>query len=77
MVNEAEKKYIETMQKKTGEERLKIAMDLRKFVIKLAEQNIKIQSPKISKKELKIALQKRIYGFGFPFENSKEKIRQS
>ena len=29
MENKAEKKYIEIMQKKTGEERLKIAMDLR------------------------------------------------
>ena len=66
----SEKKYIEIMQKKTGEERLKIAMELRNFVIKMAECNIKNQNPKISKKELKIALQKRIYGSGFPFENS-------
>lgn len=58
------------MRQKTGEERLKIAMDLRNFVIKLAEYNIKNQNPKISKKELKIALQKRIYGTGFPFKNS-------
>jgi hypothetical protein len=70
MENKAEKKYIEIMRKKTGEERLKIALDLRNFVIKLAEQNIKNQNPKISKKELKVALQKRIYGTGFPFENS-------
>jgi hypothetical protein len=81
MKNKAEKKYIEIMRKKTGEERLKIAMDLRKFVIKLAEENIKSKNPKISKKELKIALQKRInlfkHGTSFPFENSKKKIRQS
>jgi len=61
------------MQKKTGEERLKIAGDLRKFVLKLAECGIKNQKPKLSNQELKIALQKRIYGFGFPFENSKKK----
>lgn len=70
MENEAEKKYIEIMRKKTGEERLKIAMDLREFVIKLAESSIKSDRPKISEKNLKIELQKRIYGFGFPFENS-------
>ena len=72
MENKAEKKYIEIMQKKTGEERLKIAMDLRKFVLKLAECGIKHYNPNISKKELKISLQKRIYGSGFPFENSKK-----
>lgn len=76
MKNEAEAKYIEIMRGKTGEERLKIAMDLRKFAIKLAEENIKNRNPGISNKELKIKLQKRIYGFGFPFENSKKKIRQ-
>lgn len=70
MQNKTEKKYIEIMRRKTGEERLKIAMDLRGFVIKLAEQNIKNKNPKISEKELKIALQRRIYGTGFPFENS-------
>ncbi len=70
MENEAEKKYIEIMKKKSGEERLKIAMDLRKSVLNLAKCGIKHYNPKISKKELKIALQKRIYGFGFPFENS-------
>ena len=41
MENKAEKKYIEMMRKKSGEERLKIAMDLRKFVIKLAKESIK------------------------------------
>ena len=69
-MDKSEKKYIEIMRKKNGEERLKIAMELRNFVIKLAECNIKNQNPKISKKELKIALQKRIYGSGFHFENS-------
>ena len=77
MENKNETKYIEIMRKKTGEERLRIAMELRNFVIKLAKCNIKNQNPKISRKELKIALQKRIYGSSFPFENSKKKIRQS
>lgn len=75
MINEAEKKYIEIMREKTGEERLKIAMELREFALKLAQIGIKHQNPKISKKELKIALQKRIYGSGFPFENSKKTAR--
>lgn len=72
MRDKAEKKYIEMMRQKTGEERLKIAMNLRRFVIKLAEENIKNENPGISKKQLKIELQKRIYGLGFPFENSKK-----
>lgn len=71
-MNETEKKYIEIMRGKTGEERLKTAMDLRRLALKLAECGIKHYRPKISKKELKIELQKRIYGFGFPFENSKK-----
>jgi len=71
-MNETEKKYIEIMRGKTGEERLKAAMDLRRLCIKLAEFGIRHYNPKISKKELKIELQKRIYGSGFPFENSKK-----
>jgi len=71
-MNKAEEKYIEIMREKTGEERLKTAMDLRKLALKLAECGIRHYRPKISKKELKIELQKRIYGSGFPFENSKK-----
>jgi hypothetical protein len=59
-MNETEKKYIEIMRKKTGEERLKIAMNLRSFVIKLAEENIKNRNPNISKKDLKKEIFKRI-----------------
>jgi hypothetical protein len=65
-----EKKYIEIMRKKSGEERLKIAMELRKLALKMAEENIRAKNPKISSKKLKKFLQKRIYGFSFPFENS-------
>ncbi len=36
-MNIAEKKYIEIMRKKSGEERLKIAIELRKLVLKLAK----------------------------------------
>jgi hypothetical protein len=60
MDNKAEKRYIETMREKTGEERLKIAMDLRKFVIKLAEENIKNRNPGISSENLKKEVLKRI-----------------
>ena len=60
MANETEKKYIGIMKEKTGEERLKIAMDLRRFVIKLAEENIKNNKPGISKSNLKKEIIKRI-----------------
>ncbi len=75
MDSKAEKKYIEIMRKKSGEERLKIAMELRKLTLKLAEIGIKEQNPNISPQELKMSLQKRIYGLNFSFENSKKKIR--
>ncbi|MDI6591842.1 MAG: hypothetical protein QME61_02835 [Patescibacteria group bacterium] len=67
-----EKKYIEIIQKKSGEERLKIAMDLRRLTLKLAEQSIKDQNPNISFKDLKARLQKRIYGFSFPFKDNSQ-----
>ncbi|MEK7664883.1 MAG: hypothetical protein AAB361_01950 [Patescibacteria group bacterium] len=56
-----EERYIKIMSRKTGEERLKIAMNLRRFVIKLAEENIKSRNPKISKENLKKEILKRIY----------------
>lgn len=67
MNSKAEKKYIELMRKKTGEERLKIAMELRELSLELAETGIKDQNPSISSQKLKALLQKRIYGFSFPF----------
>jgi hypothetical protein len=60
MANEAEKKYIGIMKKKSGQGRLKIAMDLRDFVIKLAKESIKNQNPRISEKNLKKEILKRI-----------------
>jgi hypothetical protein len=68
MITKTEKKYLEIMREKSGEERLKIAMDLRNLSLKLAEENIKDQNPKIFSKELKKLLQERIYGFSFPFK---------
>ncbi|MCX6759805.1 MAG: hypothetical protein NTW46_00485 [Candidatus Nealsonbacteria bacterium] len=59
MDNKAEKRYIEIMREKTGEGRLKIAMDLRKFVIKLAEENIRNRNPGISSENLKKEVLKR------------------
>ncbi len=70
MSDKTEEKYIEIMQKKSGEERLKIAMELREFSLKMAKQGIKNQSPNISSEDLKARLQERIYGFSFPFKNS-------
>lgn len=75
MKNWAEKKYIEIMRKKSGQERLKIAMELRKLVLKLAEEGIKDQNPNISPEDLKMHLQERIYGFSFPFKISSKKVR--
>lgn len=72
MDNKAEKKYIEIMRKKSGQERLKIAMELRKLSLKLAEAGIREQNHNISSGDLKASLQKRIYGFSFPFEKSNE-----
>ncbi|MBU2634986.1 hypothetical protein KJ841_00725 [Patescibacteria group bacterium] len=63
-----EEKYIEIMRRKSGEERLKIAMELRGLSLKMAEENIKNQNPNISSEDLKARLQERIYGFSFPFK---------
>ena len=68
-MTKAEEKYIEIMRKKSGQERLKIAMDLRRLALKLTELGIKDQNPNISSKDLKACLQERIYGFSFPFKS--------
>jgi len=67
-VSNTEKKYIKIMRRKSGEDRLKIAIGLRKMVLKLAEAEIKNQKPKISKEEIKKLIFKRIYGSNFNFE---------
>lgn len=62
MVSDAEKKYFEIMRKKSGQERLKIAMQLRAAVLELAKTAIIDANPKISSKALRNKLQERIYG---------------
>jgi hypothetical protein len=74
-MTKTEKKYIEIMRKKSGQERLKIAMDLRRLALKLAKEGIKNQNPKISSRELKAYLQERIYGFSFPFKDNSQKTK--
>lgn len=65
-VNKTEEKYIEIMRKKSGQERLQIAIELRKLVLKLAEQEIRNRNPGISIEKLRKSLFERIYGFSFP-----------
>ena len=88
MDKRAEKKYIKIMKRKSGEERLKIAMELRELALKLAEEGIKNQNPNISSEDLKTRLQERIYGLqpthrvskkkhepSFPFKSSSQKAK--
>jgi hypothetical protein len=68
MNKKIEEKYVEIMRRKSGEERVKIALELRNLVLRLAKDNIKDQNPRLSSKKIKRILQKRIYGFSFPFK---------
>lgn len=68
---DTQKKYFEIMRKKSGQERFKIAMDLRELVLKLAETAIKNANPKISSRELRKKIRERIYGFSFHSKNSR------
>ncbi len=70
MLDSGEEKYIEIMRKKSGQERLEIAIKLRQLALGLAEAGIKNQNPKISLKHLSKKLQQRIYGYSFPFKIS-------
>ena len=70
MMLDAQKKYFEIMRKKSGQERLNIAMQLRAAVLKLAEASIKNTNLIISSKELHKKLQERIYGFSIYSKNS-------
>ena len=67
----APKKYFEIMRKKSGQERLKIAIQLRAVVLKLAKAAIIDANPKISSEELRNKLQERIYGTGSVIKNSR------
>lgn len=62
MISDAEEKYFEIMRKKSGQERFKIAMQLRTAVLELAKTAIMDANPKISSEELRKKLQERIYG---------------
>ncbi|MBI2041962.1 MAG: hypothetical protein HYT20_03010 [Candidatus Nealsonbacteria bacterium] len=62
MASDAEKKYFEIMRRKSGQERLKIAMQLRATVLELARTAIMDRNPKISSEEFQSKLQERIYG---------------
>lgn len=64
--NLAEEKYLQIMGRKSGQSRLKIALQLRQLALKLAEVQIKEENSKISSKELKKKIQERIYGFNLP-----------
>lgn len=64
--NLAEEKYLQIMGQKSGQSRLKIALQLRQLALKLTEIQIKEENSKISSKELKKKIQERIYGFSLP-----------
>jgi len=69
-MNLAEKKYIEIMRKKSGEERLKIAFELRKMALEMAKSEIKDRNPKISPSKLRKKILQRIYGTTLPLKTS-------
>lgn len=70
-MTDAEKKYFEIMRKKSGQERLKIAMQLRAVVLELAKTAIMDANPNISSEELRSKLQERIYGTSGLIKNSR------
>lgn len=67
MDNKTEEKYIEMMRKKSGEERLKIAMRLNKSELERMKAEIRGKHPNISSREFKKLLFKKRYGYGRPF----------
>ena len=67
---DAQKKYFGIMRKKSGQERLKIAMQLRAAVLELAKTAIRDANPNISPEELRSKLQERIYGTSNPTKAS-------
>ena len=58
----AQKKYFEIMRRKSGQERLMLALDLRATVLKLSKTAIMDANPAISTRELRNKIQERIYG---------------
>lgn len=66
----AQERQIQILKQKTGEERLKLALQLRELVLSLAKASIKNECPNLSAKELQKKLLQRIYGNDFCFEIS-------
>lgn len=58
------------MRRKSGQERLRLALDLRAAVLKLAKTAITDANPAISTRELRNKIQGRIYGSGGYIKNS-------
>ncbi|MGB9613532.1 MAG: hypothetical protein ACPL4K_05105 [Candidatus Margulisiibacteriota bacterium] len=57
---EGEKKQIEILKEKSGEERVKIALDLNRLVRKIMEDGIRNQIPDISPEEFNRQVQLRM-----------------
>jgi len=64
----AQERQFQILKQKTGEERLKLALQLRELVLRLAKASIKSECPNSSAKELQKKLLQRIYGDDFCFE---------
>jgi len=64
----AQERQFQILKQKTGEERLKLALQLRELVLRLAKASIKNEHPNLSAKELQKKLLQRIYGDDFCFE---------
>ena len=64
----AQERQFQILKQKTGEERLKLALQLRELVLSLAKASIKNEYPNLSAKELQKKLLQRIYGDDFCFE---------
>ena len=64
----AQERQMQILKQKTGEERLKLSLQLRELVLGLARASIKSECPHLSAKELQKKLLQRIYGDDFCFE---------
>ena len=61
LVSKVEKIYLERLHAMTGEERMKRAFEMCKFMWKIAEQSIRNEYPNISEKELKEKLKQKLH----------------
>lgn len=67
MDNKTEEKYIEIMRKKSGDEKLRIAMKLTELDIEVMKAEIKAQNPNISSEDFERLLFEKRYGYKRPF----------